>query len=39
MKTENRVGPSTEPCGTPEYVKPGENGESDTRVTNEGLER
>ena len=24
LKAENRVGPSTEPCGTPEEGKPGE---------------
>ena len=33
MKIEKRVGPRTEPCGTPEVVEPGEDMELDTRVT------
>ena len=33
MKSEKRVGPRTEPCGTPEVVELGEDMELDTRVT------
>ena len=33
IKSENRVGPRIEPCGTPEVVEPGEDVELDTRVT------
>ena len=33
MKSEKRVGPRTEPCGTPEVVEPGEDMELDTQVT------
>ena len=32
MKSENKVGPRTEPCGTPEVVQPGEEVEFETRV-------
>ena len=40
IKSENRVGPRTEPCGTPEVVEPGEVGHmSDLGATREvGLE-
>ena len=33
MKSEKRVGPRTETCGTLEVVEPGEDMELDTRVT------
>ena len=39
MKTEKRVGPRTEPCGTPEEGKPGEEFAPETDVTCERSER